>query len=564
MKVTFHATEEAFKITVLGMLERREEEEELLRLLQVEGGPVKELYLYEARTLSLRVTEALVRLTDGPEERLKIRVYHHYLSHYLSKLSIPHVLVFPRPQPEENRIDAVVLGGSADSLDKILYVVERLPAAEAPVFAVQHVQEGKENILDRLLQQRTDYRVIMPQHMAPVEKKTIYVAPPGRNMRVSNGYVYLTQDARVSYARPSIDALFESLAQEYGRGLTAVLLCGYGEDGVRALKKVRELEGTAIVEESSECQARVLTDMAIQSGELDYRFHKEEIAAYLAAGLLQDEGEPGEALISRFLEAVFVRYGYDFRGYQRSTVHRRLARLISERPGGFFPLLRDTLTDNEAFERFFLELSINVTEFFRNPELFAVLREKVLPYLDSFSHIKVWSAGCASGEEAYSLAILLDEAGMLEKSQIYATDINPYVLEEAKNGLYALENLEKSEANHRDSGGNGRLASCFRLEKRYARIKEKYREKMLFHRHSLSGDGVFNEFQLILCRNVLIYFSSELQQKVMELFARSLHRDGFLVLGRDESIRLAGGELWFAQADDKQKIYRFLEDGHRV
>ena len=250
--------------------------------------------------------------------------------------------------------------------------------------------------------------------------------------------------------------------------------------------------------------------------------------------------------------------GYDFCNYQRGTLERRIANLIQQ--GGFasfFDLQRATLTSPHVTQRLLTELSINVTEFFRHPEQFRQLREEVLPYLASFPLIKVWSAGCATGEEAYSLAMLLDQLGLLDKSRIFATDISRNLLELAVAGLYPHEVLQKSRDNHRIACERDDFPQRLEDRGRFLKVVERYRERVLFHHHALGQDGGFNEFQLIVCRNVMIYFDHDLQRRVFDLFAQSLHREGFLLLGPSDGLRAMALECRFKPHPAGDHLYRY-------
>ncbi len=562
MSVTLQDSAEVRRIDVLGEFDDLEQGAALLAALSNQGRRRLELTFYDARTLPGDVLERLLALTAAAAP-LKIHTYHGYLLHHLLRLGLPALGNFSASSlPTAPQFDAVVLGGSADSLDKILAIVEALPPSKAALFVVQHILEDEPNFLDKLLQARTDYAVEMPQHLAEIQPGTIYVAPPAHHMKVAHGRVYLTRDKKINYARPSIDVLFKSVADEYRERALAVLLCGYGHDGVAGLAAIKASGGCVLVENSSDCGARDLTDAGLAGGAFDHVFSLPELRCFVASAVAGRCKENPAPLIDLLLEAVFSRYGYDYRNYQRNTVERRLDNLRGMMGAAdFFALQREILSDPDAFERLFLELSINVTAFFRHPEQLKLLREKVLPYLDSFPHIKIWSAGCANGKEAYSLAILLDELGMLHKAQIFATDINPYQLEEGKNGLYPLEKLEEGLRNYAASGGQGRLEDWLEVGKGYLKVAPHLRKHVLFYPHSLAHDGPFNEFQLIVCRNVLIYFHQELQQRVMELFSRSLHRDGFLVLGTSESINQGSGEQFFAPYLAPEKIYRWRSGG---
>jgi len=244
-----------------------------------------------------------------------------------------------------------------------------------------------------------------------------------------------------------------------------------------------------------------------------------------------------EEQLRDLLLSIYQIYGYDFRDYQFQNLQRIFSQTLARETMLDFDTFKEQiLQDPELFQRLFLNLSINVTSFFRYPELFKVLREEVFPYLNSFPHLRIWSVGAASGEEAYSLAILLDELKMLEKSIIYATDFNSLMIQKAQNGLYTLPSLKQAIENHRKSGGSKQLENYFRINNHYAQIKPSIMKKVVFFHHNLASDKVFNEFHLIICKNVLIYFNSQLQENVINLFKQSLHRNGFLVLGRSENL----------------------------
>jgi len=244
-----------------------------------------------------------------------------------------------------------------------------------------------------------------------------------------------------------------------------------------------------------------------------------------------------EEELKDLLLGIYQIYGYDFRNYQLANIKRILSQTMDREPHLDYDRFKKKIfQEPEFFQRLFLSLSINVTSFFRNPDLFRVLREEVFPYLNSFPHLRIWSVGAASGEEAYSLAILLDELNMLEKSIIYATDFNSLVLQKAQNGLYALPSHKKAVENHRKSGGSKQLENYFDINHYYAQIKPSIKKKVVFFQHNLTSDTAFNEFHLIICKNVLIYFNPQLQEAVINLFKQSLHRNGFLVLGRSENL----------------------------
>ena len=261
--------------------------------------------------------------------------------------------------------------------------------------------------------------------------------------------------------------------------------------------------------------------------------------------------------VRSFLEDIKDRYGYDYTLYQIESIIRRIkACMLKENMKAFTQFREAVLQKEQIFEQLFLHFSINTTEFFRNPEVYKEIKHTVMPYLSTFPYIKIWCAGCSTGQEPYSLAILLKEMGMLRKAQIYATDINPFVIEEARNGLYPLKGLEKNIKNYRSSGASGSFMDYFAIKGDYIEIQEDLKKNILFFQHSLDGEGILNEFQLILCRNVLIYFTPELQRKVFANFANSLDHNGFLVLGKSEGILHNGGHEFFYDFNKNLKVYK--------
>jgi len=565
MSVTVEQQGAVCRVAILGKLEAPQNKVELLSVLQggAETDPggnegTLELTFYDADTLPADVVQAL----DVRQQRdagLKIVAYHALLCHALMRLNLPvRQMMQPVNRVEPPVCKALALAGSAQSLDKILQVMEHLPPAQAAIFVVQHVREDQPNLLDQLLKTRTQYQVVMPQNLMPVQAGTLYVAPPGHHMRVAHGLVYLTCDAKVQFARPSIDVLFASLAAEYGPVAMVALLCGYGQDGVDGCAALRAAGATVLVEDGGECApARAMPDAARDAGHCDYVMKCAAIASVAAATVAGEKTPPAGVFLELFLQAILQQYGYDFRGYQRDSLERRFKNLMMSFGGlGFAQFQREVLSDTAQFERLCAELSVGVTQFFRHPEQMGVLRDEVLPYLASFPVVKLWSAGCSTGEEAYSLAIVLDELGMLERSHLFATDINPYLLEQAMGGLFPCAPMEKNRENYRASGGVHTFDGNFSVGKNLFTASARLRQQILFHRHSLVGDGVFNEFQLIVCRNVLIYFNVELQRRVLQVFARSLHTDGFLVLGPQDGLNWVALEQGFVPYQPNSHIYR--------
>ncbi|MFT5871965.1 MAG: chemotaxis protein methyltransferase CheR [Clostridium sp.] len=258
-----------------------------------------------------------------------------------------------------------------------------------------------------------------------------------------------------------------------------------------------------------------------------------------------------------FLNELNIIYGYDYTEYQIDSIMRRINISMIKEGIVSFSLFREQVLSNEIFfHNMFLDLSINTTEFFRDPKVFALIKIKILPYLNSYNHIKIWCAGCSNGKEVYSLAIMLKEAGILSKTQIYATDINPYVIEEAKNGIYSMVTLDKDIKNYRNALGEKNFIQYFDINNSYIKVKGDLKKNILFFQHSLLSNGTLNEFNLILCRNVFIYFNDSLQEKMLKNFYNSLDNNGFLVMGKSEGIQRNNGEKYFCKYDEILKVYK--------
>src|SRR5690554_3831308 len=261
--------------------------------------------------------------------------------------------------------------------------------------------------------------------------------------------------------------------------------------------------------------------------------------------------------VELLLAGIHEKYGYDFSNYSRASLKRRLNRLMSlVKFPSFAEMLFHLLDDEEYLRRFIEEITVNVTEMFRDPNFFNYLRNKIIPVLATYPFIRIWVAGCASGEEAYSIAILISEAKLLHKTLIYATDINPKVLEGAKSGIYALNLMQQYSENYILSGGKEEFSKYYIAKYDRVIFKETLRSKIVFSSHNLVSDRSFNSFQLISCRNVLIYFQTSLQNRVFDLFDDSLEPLGFLALGNKETIRFSTISDRYKQVEGNEKIWR--------
>lgn len=261
--------------------------------------------------------------------------------------------------------------------------------------------------------------------------------------------------------------------------------------------------------------------------------------------------------IDLLLEAIQRSYGYDFRGYALASLRRRLwHRVYGEGLQTLSGLQERVLHDPSCMDRLLRDLSINVTEMFRDPSFYRALRERVFPLLRTHPFIRIWNAGCSTGEEIYSLAIALREEGLLERARIYATDIDEAALGRARSGAFALDRMQRYTENYLRAGGSEAFSSYYSADDGVARFDPALAAGTVFAQHNLVTDGSFNEFQLIVCRNVLIYFGPALQEEVLGLFGQSMSRFGILALGRKESIRQSRHAHEYEPLVEDERIFR--------
>ncbi len=268
------------------------------------------------------------------------------------------------------------------------------------------------------------------------------------------------------------------------------------------------------------------------------------------------------AELETFVTRLFAEYGLDYRGYSTASLGRRLARRLQLEGLSSLRLLFDRLKEDRALlVRLVDDLSVVVTSMFRDPEFFLALRKSVVPILGTYPYFRIWHAGCASGEEVYSLAIILEECGLLARARIYATDINESALATAKARIVPIEKMRDYTRQYQLAGGERAFSDYYSARYNEARLAERLAERIVFASHNLSTDGVFCECQLIVCRNVLIYFSPEAQQSVLSLFDDSLCALGFLALGSKETLRFSQLAQRYQPVTAPEKIYRKMQPG---
>lgn len=270
----------------------------------------------------------------------------------------------------------------------------------------------------------------------------------------------------------------------------------------------------------------------------------------------EDIEENQEIEIRLLIEALYLKYGFDFRNYSQAHLKRRiLNRFKISRLSSITEIIHKAIYDPDFSEQILMDLSITVTEMFRDPSFYKALRQSVLPVLRTYPHVKIWHAGCASGEEVYSMAIMLKEEGLLHKTQIYATDFNPTVIRYAKKAQYPFSRIKEFTVSYQKAGGKRSFSDYYTADDETARLHESLRKNIVFANHNLVTDSVFAEMNLVVCRNVLIYFNRQLQDRVIGLFLESLAGGGFLCLGSKENLQFSSHFDAFEPIVEQERIY---------
>jgi chemotaxis protein methyltransferase CheR len=268
-----------------------------------------------------------------------------------------------------------------------------------------------------------------------------------------------------------------------------------------------------------------------------------------------------EALqISDLLATIFERYGTDFRAYALSSLKRRVLKQMREEGLDTIPELQALVLGNSgAMSRFLRTLTIHVTALFRDPTFYLAFRREAVPLLRTYPYLRLWVAGCSTGEEVYSLAILLEEEGLYDRCRIYATDVSDEVLEKARAGIVSLPLMQEYTRNYQKAGGQQSFAEYYTADNDFAILRSSLRRNVLFAAHNLVGDNSFGEFHAIFCRNVMIYFNHALQERVHGIFYESLVTYGYLGLGRSENIRFTRFDQNYESVSGNEKLYRKIQ-----
>ncbi len=453
----------------------------------------------------------------------------------------------------------VVIGSSAGGIEALSELVSTLPEDfPAPIVVVQHLHPERESHLEKILERRSTLPVrTLEEHTTlPLESGVVFVVPADRHVNITDSEIFLQEDT-AGRPKPSIDLIFGSAAEMYGDRLIAVVLTGTGSDGTAGARTVKKTGGTVIIQNPETAAhpdmprslAPTTVDIVADLGEIGQIIHDLLVKIEVPA-------ETDEKKLESFLEKVRAVHGIDFRSYKTPTIMRRLQRRIVAADSGNLDGYIQYLDEHpEEYQQLVNSLLIKVTEFFRDRELFDFLRDELIPELiekarTQGNQLRIWSAGCATGEEPYSLAILISEAlgNELEhfNVRIFATDLDEEAVDFARRGLYPGAALDEIPEDL--------VERYFEEEDGGYQVKKQVRGMIVFGQHDLARKAPFPRVDLVVCRNVLIYFTTELQERTLRLFAYSLRDGGYLLLGKAEIPSPLS--QFFSLHDKKHKIYR--------
>ncbi|MTI23223.1 PAS domain-containing protein [Fulvivirga sp. RKSG066] len=466
----------------------------------------------------------------------------------------------------------IAIGASAGGLEPLQELIGSLPPKleSAAIIVAQHTSPNYKSLLVNLLSKVNELEVVEAANRMQLSPNRIYTCPPDSNIIIENDHFSFTPSKQSYGPKPSVDTLFTSLAHNYGNKCIAVVLSGTGHDGSEGVVEIHKADGFAIAQKPDSAKYTGMPDSAILTGYVDMELTPKEIGLEIPKlfdtaykNSIRIKNEEAEAqkedldVVDKIIEKIQHRTGTDFSGYKTSTIHRRLEKRIQDKKIKSIDAYLDYLENNEnEIEELFLYLLIGVTAFFRNPESFAELEEYLQKQLfetadqDSF---RVWIPGCATGEEAYSIAMILDDLINTKKCpapshiQIFATDIDQNPLKTARIGIYEGYTLESMPKYYRDKYIKSREDGKFEVRKSIKKL-------ILFSKHDLTTNPPFLRLDLVSCRNLLIYFKSDLQNQVIPLFHYSLNAGGLLFLGKSETI--GHFKELFSPLNGKHKLYQ--------
>jgi len=454
----------------------------------------------------------------------------------------------PLKPPEPHAFPIVGMGASAGGLEALEQFLRQVPKGSGIAFViVQHLDPTHKGMMAELLQRSTQMEVFQVKDRMTVQPDCVYVIPPNKEMSILRGVLHLFDPTAARGLRLPIDAFFRSLAEDRREAGIGVILSGMGSDGTLGLRAIREKGGLALVQDPASAKFDSMPRSAIDAGLADLVAPAEQLPARLIDWLGQARGnktkfpleEKDQGAVEKVVILLRTKTGHDFSMYKRNTIYRRLERRMGlhqiDRIDRYVRYLQD---NPQEVELLFKELLIGVTSFFRDPDSWQQLQKELLPVLVAArpegGNIRAWSAGCSTGEEAYSLAIAFHEtleqlgAGRNFTVQIFATDLDPDAIDKARQGVYPLGIAADLTAE--------RLKKFFIREENGYRVGKQIREMVTFAVQNLIMDPPFTRLDLLICRNLLIYLTSELQKKVLPLFHYSLSPGGVLFLGSAETV----------------------------
>ncbi|XXX71723.1 CheR family methyltransferase [Sorangium sp. So ce134] len=463
-----------------------------------------------------------------------------------------------------SRSQLVVVGCSAGGIEALCTLVSTLHAPfPAPVVIAQHLDPRRQSHLGDVLRRRSELPIRTVSAVSPLEDSVVYIVPPGRDVEITDHELRLLPESNAR-PKPSVDTLFRTAAEVFGENLIAVVLTGSGSDGTAGARHVKRCGGTVIIENPDTAKFRGMPE-SLAPTTVDIVADLDRIGSIIGELLNGSYVEPPpdeDKRLQMLLDLVRERSGIDFKKYKQATILRRLRRRMAATNTDTIDEYLHYVTEHpEEHQRLVNSFLIKVTEFMRDPELFAYLRDVVLPALIAHARsdnrsLRIWSAGCATGEEAYSLAMLVSEllGGELDSFnvRIFSTDVDSEAVAFARRGIYSASAVEDlpSELIER---------YFIAIDGQY-QVKKRIRNLTVFGEHDLGQRAPFPHLDLVLCRNVLIYFTSDLQRRTLHLFAFSLREGGYLVLGKAETTSPLSE--YFVANDIQQKVY--VRRGERI
>ncbi|MCA9838306.1 MAG: PAS domain-containing protein, partial [Trueperaceae bacterium] len=463
---------------------------------------------------------------------------------------------------KKSKFPVVGIGASAGGLKAFEAFFKHLPENPGMAFVlIQHLDPNHRSELSELLQNHTRLPVRQVEETTEVEPDHVYVIPPNKRLSIENKLLKLSERDKQRGSQAVIDLFFRALASDLGEQAVCIVLSGTGTDGTQGLKAIKEAGGITFAQSENDAEYSGMPRSAEKTGLVDFVLPAAEIGTRLvevkdhAANLSLPEDETklpqdDNEVLQRIMTQLHSRTGHDFSNYKKTTVLRRIRRRMQVQK---YSQLADYLsylrTDEGEATELFKELLISVTNFFRDPEAFRALETSVIPELFHQEEIRVWVAGCATGEEAYSVAILLAEYSSLKNQrhhiQVFASDLDDSALSFARKGVYP-DTISADVSQER-------LDRFFQHEGDSYVVKDELREMVLFANHNLIKDPPFSKLGLITCRNLLIYLNSEVQEQVYKLFHYALGSKGWLFLGSSESLGKAA--KLFKEEDKKAKLF---------